>query len=960
MKKKHQEPYKKGDHLSENLRVAEMNIALTESGLSYRSIFEHATDAIYIQDENGVFIDVNPAAIRMYGYTREEMVGHTPDKLGAPGRNDMEKTREYLLKAFKGEPQRFEWWGRRKNGEEFPKEIVLNKGMYFGREVVFAMARDITERFRVLEALKESEDKYHSLTDQIPVGLYRTTPDGHLIYSNPALVKILNYDSVDELLNLNVSQLYANPSERKNQLIRSEKNSGIIQSIFQLKKKTGELIWVKDNSHLVFDKNGNPLYFDGILEDITESKRVENAIKESEANLKALIENTMENIWSIDLNYEIQYVNEVFVRAFMNTFGVQLAKGTNIIQSLPDHLKNVWKERHDRTFQNEHFVFEDKIDVGNRSVYIEVAANPIVVDGKVVGASMYGKDVTEKKLAQIQLQYLSDLQKLLIDLSAGFINLPIKEIEPAINQSLIKISEFVGVDRAYVFDYDPGSNTVTNSFEWCRQDIKPQINIMQSISLEEFTEWVDLHKKGEIVKIDDFTEKKWERLRILMKDPDAKSLLTIPLIHEGKYIGFVGFDSVRHHHLYTSYEKLLLQVYAQTLVNVKERLEKEQKLISAKEKAEESDRLKSAFLANMSHEIRTPMNGIIGFLDLLKEPDLSEENKNTYIDIVVQSGRRLLDTINDIIEISKIETGELQIHISSVNVTELLAYFHGFFRQQTDEKELKYLISNQLPGDIISFQTDRVKLESIISNLLKNAIKFTVRGSVEFGCYLEESNIVFYVKDTGTGIPEDQMEVIFDRFVQVDQSSSRPHEGSGLGLSIVKAYVQMLDGKIWVKSEKGTGSCFSFSIPYYPCKEEKILSEMISIVDVTPSTVSTILIAEDDYTSFLYLESLLSGKGITFIHTSNGADTIKTVRENPGISLILMDIRMPGMTGIEATRQIRKFNRTVPIIAQTAYALAGDKELAIDAGCNDYISKPINRSDLQRLVYQYTGQKKNK
>jgi PAS domain S-box-containing protein len=203
---------------------------------------------------------VNPAATKMYGYDRYELVGKKPDSISAPGRNDLKLTLEYIAKAFEGKPQRFEFWGWRKNGEEFPKEIILNKGMYFGREVVFAMARDITERYRVLDALKESEDKYRSLTDQIPVGVYRTTIDGQFIYSNPALVKILNYDTVEELLKINVSQLYYDPAERERQLKTSQKSSGIIQSELQLIKKTGELVWVKDNSRLVYDKCGIPFW----------------------------------------------------------------------------------------------------------------------------------------------------------------------------------------------------------------------------------------------------------------------------------------------------------------------------------------------------------------------------------------------------------------------------------------------------------------------------------------------------------------------------------------------------------------------------------------------------------------------------------------------------------------------------------------------------------------------------
>ena len=746
---------------------------------SYRSLFDNALDAIYVLNDNCIFIDVNPAAERMYGYDHDEMVGFTPEKLSAPGRNNMVQTCDYIAEAFTGKPQRFEWWGIRKNGEVFPKDVVLNKGMYFGKVAVFAMARDITERFLVLEALRESEDKYRSLTEQLPVGIYRTTMNGQIVYTNLTLVKILEYDSVEELLQLNVNKLYANPASRQKQLKSAEKKTGIIHSEFQLKKRNGDLILVRDQSRVMYDKQGNPAYFDGILEDITEERNAEIAVKENEANLKAIIENTLESIWSVNLKYEIQYVNEVFASAFKQTFGVHLSPGVNIIESLPDGLNQLWKGRYDRAFLNEHFLFEDKIDIGESSIYVEVAMNPILIDGKVVGVSVYGRNVTEKKIA-------------------------------------------------------------------------------------------------------------------------------------------------------------------------------EQKLIAAKEKAEESDHLKSAFLANMSHEIRTPMSGIIGFLNLLNEPDLSEENKTTYINIVTQSGHRLLDTINDIIEISSIESGGLSVNMSSVNISELIGYYNGFFRQQTNQKGLEFLITNNLPVNIRYFKTDKKKLDSIIINLIKNAIKFTPSGSIEFSCYLEDTNIKFVVKDTGVGIPEERLNYVFDRFVQGDLSTSRPHEGSGLGLAIVKAHVELLQGSISVQSKQGKGTSFIFSIPFMPSEESKSKFDPVISADQTIKSGTRILIAEDDYPSYLYLQRALSGDGISFIRTTNGEDTIKSVSENPDLSVVLMDIKMPGITGLEAARRIREFNNSIPIIAQTAYSLSGDKELALEAGCNDYISKPVNGSELKKMILKYT------
>lgn len=814
--------------MSENEKLSNNSRLITESELNYRSIFDHATDAIYVLDQESTFIDVNPAALKMYGYERDELIGKRPDSVSAPGRNDLNLTAQYLKLAFEGKPQRFEFWGWRKNGEEFLKEIILNKGFYYGKDVVFAMARDITQR-----------------------------------------------------------------------------------NIF------------------------------------------ENELKASKANLIAIIENTLENIWSIDRDYKIQYVNEVFRDAFFQSFGAVLEKGTNIIEALPEGLRDLWRQRYDRAFKNEHFVFEDKVDFGDVAVYIEVSMNPIVVDGEVVGASFYGRNVTDKKLAQLQLQYQADLRKILVDLSSGFINQPVREVESTINQSLVRIGEFVGADRAYVFDYDFINKTATNTFEWCREGITSFINSMQSIPISNFDDWVKIHKEGRIVKVDDVSALPLSILHNILDQQGIISLLTIPLIRENDCLGFVGFDSVSKKHIYSDYEQQLLEVYAQTLVNVKERIAKEQKLISAKEKAEESDRLKSAFLANMSHEIRTPMNGIIGFLDLLKEPDLSDENRIAYFNIVTQSGHRLLDTINDIIEISRIETGEFTVKMSEVNCSELLGYYHGFFRQQADQKGLKYIITNNLPKGLLSFRTDRNKLESIITNLLKNAIKFTQSGSVEFGCSIEGENLKFFVKDTGAGIPEDRLDAIFERFVQADISSSRPHEGSGLGLSIVKAYIEILNGKIIVESVLGKGTTFTFSIPYIQSDQ----SENKAVKADTNSEHNfrniKILIAEDDFASYLYLEKILEGNGIRILHTSNGEDAVRIVRENTDISLILMDVRMGKMSGLDAARQIRKFNTAIPIIAQTAYSLGGDRERAIEAGCSDYISKPVNRTELKTLVNKY-------
>jgi len=391
------------------------------------------------------------------------------------------------------------------------------------------------------------------------------------------------------------------------------------------------------------------------------------------------------------------------------------------------------------------------------------------------------------------------------------------------------------------------------------------------------------------------------------------------------------------------------------ITDITERKQAEEALLKAKLMAEESDRLKSAFLANMSHEIRTPMNAIVGFLDLLKEPELEGSEKLEYIGIVNKSAQRLLNTINDIIEASKIEAGHVELFPELVNTEEVLQHYHKIFKKQAIEKGITLRLKHHVTGGDAMVETDKNKLDSILGNLLNNAIKFTSEGGIEFGNSLEGRDLLFYVKDTGMGIPAERQKAVFERFVQADLNMTRPYEGSGLGLSIAREYVSMLKGKIWLESKPGKGTTFFFSIPYQSAERpqeppEKLLDDMDGF-----KPGSKILIAEDDDMGYLYFEIILEHKHIELLRTTNGADTVKMVKEQPDISLVLMDIKMPGMNGREATMEIRKFNKNIPIIAQTAHAMAGDREKLIEAGCNDYISKPVDRTKLLKMISQYIG-----
>ncbi len=397
------------------------------------------------------------------------------------------------------------------------------------------------------------------------------------------------------------------------------------------------------------------------------------------------------------------------------------------------------------------------------------------------------------------------------------------------------------------------------------------------------------------------------------------------------------------------------------LISSKEKLKEINKeLQKAKVKAEESDQLKSAFLANMSHEIRTPMNGIMGFAELLKEANLSIEERKNYIEIIEKSGTRLLNIINDIVDISKIEAGQMNVVFSGTNIDEQLQYIQTFFTPETQDKGLLLLLKRPLADDETIIRTDREKLYAILMNLVKNAIKYTVKGIIEFGYEKKDNYIQFFVKDTGIGISKDRHQAIFERFIQADFNDKMARQGAGLGLSIAKAYVELLGGKIWVESEPEKGSVFYFTLPCAIKLEDNSSTQINMLTNQGDCHIKKlkILIAEDDKISRMLILKVLNSFSKEIIIAKMGLEAVQISQNNPDIDLILMDIQMPQMNGYEATKEIRKFNKEVIILAQTAFALEGDKEKTIEAGCNGYISKPIKKEELSRLIRHYFGEQK--
>jgi len=388
------------------------------------------------------------------------------------------------------------------------------------------------------------------------------------------------------------------------------------------------------------------------------------------------------------------------------------------------------------------------------------------------------------------------------------------------------------------------------------------------------------------------------------------------------------------------------------LVDISVRKKYESELLISKNKAEESDRLKSAFLANMSHEIRTPMNGIIGFSELLTDTDISIPERDRYIRIINDNCQQLLHIINDIIDISKIEAGLIETEQVEFCLNDLMDSLAENYQVKAVTKGLTLNLLKDLECNSCSIISDQPKLRQILENLLSNAIKFTQKGQVDFGYKCVNDKLEFFIKDTGIGISEEHRSAVFDRFWQVETGLARQYGGTGLGLSISNAFVKSLGGEISLESTPSLGSCFNFSIPYnqsgFKTVEEKPMEK-----GKAEFNGKTVLIVEDEPDNFYLLNIILNKLGLNIFHAWDGAQAMQLFIEHPEIDLVLMDIKLPDIPGLEITRRMLVERGNIHIVATTAYAMTGDREKTLNAGCSGYLSKPIRVEELVDVLNEF-------
>ncbi|RXP64496.1 PAS domain S-box protein [Lutibacter sp. HS1-25] len=435
---------------------------------------------------------------------------------------------------------------------------------------------------------------------------------------------------------------------------------------------------------------------------------------------------------------------------------------------------------------------------------------------------------------------------------------------------------------------------------------------------------------------------------------DSKIWVGVPLISKNKVFGAIVVQSYTNENAYTEEDVQLLEFVADQISSAILRKNTDFELKKALSKAQESDRLKSAFLANMSHEIRTPMNGIIGFSELFLDKDLSYNERKEYAKIVIDSSKQLLSIVNDILDISKIEAGVVQLNYETVDLNALLNNLNAFYMPIASEKKLELICNKGLKNQECSIKIDKTKLNQILTNLLSNAFKFTDNGSIQFGYELVDTMLRFYVKDTGVGIDEKLHHKIFDRFVQADVDFEKQNKGTGLGLAISKKFIELFGGDIWLTSNSN-GTTVSFTIPYVKVAPQVITSvvEKTKHTKVENKTI-TILVAEDEIYNLMYINELFSKTSYKIVEANNGKEAVDIALNNNDIDLILMDIKMPIMNGKDAMKEIKKVKPHLPIIALSAFAMESDKESALSHGFDSYLSKPIDKNVLFEKIEKFS------
>ncbi len=876
------------------------NTKLQFTAEKFNKIFYTSPDSININRlEDGMYISINKGFTKMSGYSEEEVIGKTSIELNIWA---IPADRAKLVEGLKekGVVENLESVFLGKNGREMYGVMSASVIDLDGIPHILSITRDISDKKEAEIALMKSENKYRELIELAADGIMIGSPEGIITGANSHMLALTGR-SLDELLGIHVSELFHPES-----LISSPLRFDLLQD---------EVAVINERNILRPDKSLVPIEmhtkmmpdgtYQSIYHDVSERRKSENALRESEEKLQSIIRVAPVGI-GLTVNRILIEVNENLCSLIGYTRNELVGKSSRILYDSTEEYERVGKEKYGQIAVkgtgSVETVFKCKDD---RLIYVILSSTPIDKNDYSKGVTFTVLDITERRKAETAIM---ESEKRYREL---FLKNPIPTYILD-SESL----EFIEMNDAFIHNYG-----------YSREELAYMT--LKDIRLPEDHSSI-LQSLKEVGEND----------------------LYLPIVYHLRKNGEVFPVEIASHSLPQKNGRKTRLVLAS---DISERIKAAEQMKIAKEKAEASDKLKTSFLNNISHEVRTPINGIIGFAELIMQEGLTSADKKEALTMVHESTDRLIRTITNYMDISLLTSGNMTINITNFKPSILLKDIHNKFKPICSVRQLDLNLEIPDSGMNISLDSDPEILEKILSHFMDNAIKFTESGSIRLGYKIKEKNLEFYVKDSGIGIGEKSLSWIFDRFVKEDNGSAGISEGSGLGLAIAKGMAEITGGKVYAVSNQGEGSTFFLNMQLYDRSDES-LSKNQKEINKTGMGKNTILIAEDDEINFFYMNALLTRvTDSKILRAENGREAVELFKSNKDIKLILMDIKMPEIDGIEATHHIKMINPDIPIIAITAYAMSGDRERVLAAGCDGYLSKPISKELLLKKIAEFVN-----
>ncbi len=873
-----------------------MKESIKDNEQFFRKAFDLSPDAINVNRmHDGLYVMVNEGFTNISGYSKEELIGRSSLELNIWA--DPED-REKLVKGLKesGKLSNLETRFRMKSGEI--RHGILSAVLFNidGIPHILSLTRDITDRKGFEDALKKSEAKYRQLMDLAPDGIMLGSHDGTITGVNSSMLKLTGRTS-EELIGFNGEMLFS-PEEHKSNPLRYD-----LLNIGELVKKERNILRPEGTSvpvemHTTMMPDGT---YQTFYHDISERRNAENELRK----LSRAVEQNPTAIVITDPGGTIEYVNPKLCET--TGYYIEELIGQNpSIWSSYEKSKEEYREFWETIKSGKEWKGEFHNRNKNGELFWESALVSPIKNEKNEITHFLGikEDITLRKI--LEEKTISSEKRY----REIFVANPIPSF--IFYEDTL---EFIEVNEAALLNYGYSSDEFAIM---TLKDIRPPEDISAFVGM----------------------------LKDIWKDPIHNTVNR----HMRKDRSIFPADITSH----SLPEKNGRRSRLMMATDITERVKAAEQMKFAKEKAEASDNLKTTFLNNISHEVRTPLNGIMGFVDIISQPDLTDRDKKESFMMLVESSNRLLDTITNYMDISLLTSGSMSVVIKDFNPVAVMKELFNNYEKLCLEKTLRLVLDIPDHYEELTVSSDGEIFSKAFSHILDNAIKFTDYGSIHFGLRNTSGHLEFYVKDTGLGISQSSLKSIFDPFFKGVHVLSGQSQGSGLGLTIAKGLIELLGGKISVKSDTGKGSTFSFIIPSWSDSLNFLSRTEEPEVLKKQAANPLIMIAEDDETNFFYLNALLKFEtNAQVIHASNGREAIDLFKTNPDIAIILMDIKMPEIDGLEATRQIKQLNKEIPIIGITAYSMSGDKERVLAAGCDGYISKPINKKNLLEKIEEY-------